>query len=281
MVLDDEGAVEAHAALAGLDVGVHRARFGDIWLRDTGPLTVVDGDGGPLAVAFRFNGWGEKYQLDGDTEVAAAVAELRKLPLRTLDIVCEGGALETDGRGTLITTRQCLLNRNRNPGLTDRRLERLLEEELGIRKIVWLDRGLANDHTDGHVDTLARFVTPGRVLCMQARDDGDPNREMLERVAADLGAALDAEGRGFDVVRIPSPGWVAAEDGSPMPASYLNFYIANDSVVVPVYGTDYDRAAVEEIAECFPERAVVGLRARSLLTGGGAFHCITQQEPCE
>jgi len=280
LVLDEDGAAQARAAIVGTEFGVHRVEFGDVWLRDTGPVTVFDSGGRCAALSFHFNGWGGKYRLDGDADVAAKVAALQGLPLRAVDLVCEGGAIESDGEGTLLTTRQCLLNDNRNPGLGEYELEALFAAELGAEKVVWLDRGLANDHTDGHVDTLARFVAPAKVLCMQAEDTSDPNREALQRVVRDLERASDARGRRFEVRRIPSPGRVVDRDGSLMPASYLNFYIANGSVVVPVYGCEYDAEAVRGIAECFPGRTVVGLSARSILTGGGAFHCITQQEVC-
>ena len=193
--------------------------------------------------------------------------------------IFEGGAIEVDGEGTALTTSQCLLNPNRNPTLTRADLERDLAEALGIERLLWLGDGLANDHTDGHVDTLARFCAPGRVLCMEARDADDPNRTALGKIAADLAEFRDAKGRAFEVIRVPSPGLVQSRDGEAMPASYLNFYVANTTVVVPTYGSPCDAEAVELVAACFPTRRTVGVSARALLTGGGAFHCITQQQP--
>ncbi len=145
--------------------------------------------------------------------------------------------------------------------------------------MLWLDEGLLNDHTDGHIDTLARFVAPGVVVCMEARSADDPNRAVLERLAEDLAAMVDARGRRLQVVRIPSPGLVLNEDGEVMPASFVNFYLGNRSVVVPTYGTPWDAEAVAALAPLFPGRRVVGRPARAILSGGGAFHCITQQEP--
>jgi agmatine deiminase len=195
------------------------------------------------------------------------------------DWVLEGGSVEVDGQGTVLTTRQCLLNPNRNPGLDQADLEKSLREGLGAEKVLWLEEGLIHDHTDGHIDTLARFVAPGVVVCMEAHDVNDPNAATLDRLAADLAGFTDARGRRLRVVRIPSPGVVRDEGGELLPASFVNFYIGNRSVVVPTYGTPYDEAALAELAPLFPGRRILGRSARAILSGGGAFHCITQQQP--
>ncbi|HRI09393.1 MAG TPA: agmatine deiminase family protein, partial [Nannocystaceae bacterium] len=152
-------------------------------------------------------------------------------------------------------------------------------EALGIERFVWIDEGLLNDHTDGHIDTIARFVAPGVVVCMAPSGDDDPNAAVLERIAAELAASRDAKGRRLEVIRVPSPGLVVDDAGRVMPASHVNFYIGNRSVVVPTYGTRWDEAVVEALQPAFPGRRVVGRPAKAILTGGGAFHCITQQEP--
>jgi agmatine deiminase len=281
LVQDAAAEVEARTALASIlgQVRFHSIPVGDIWLRDTAPIFVKGHSGSLHAACFRFNGWGGKYVLPDDDQVAARVAEGSGLPRLGHGWVLEGGSVEADGEGTLLTTRQCLLNPNRNPGMNQSEIEVALLEGLGAAKVLWLDEGLLNDHTDGHIDTLARFVAPGVVVCMESRASDDPNAALLERLAAELATFTDARGHRLQVLRIPSPGVVANEDGELLPASFVNFYIGNRSVVVPTYGTPYDEAAVAALAPLFPGRRVVGRSARAILSGGGAFHCITQQQP--
>ncbi len=262
----------ARASLDTTFVTFHRQPFGDIWLRDTGPLFMVGGVG-PAAAGFLFNGWGGKYSLDGDAAVSPFVARMAGVPLMRHDWVLEGGAIDVDGTGLAVTTEQCLLNPNRNPGMTRELAEARLQRDLGIERVLWLGQGLANDHTDGHVDNLARFIAPGVLVMPEARDHDDPNRAVY-RDARDRALAARLE-----VVTVPSPGFIADDDGAPIPASYMNFYVANTSVIIPTYGSKHDDAAVRDIGALFPDREVIGLPANSILTGGGSFHCITQQEP--
>ncbi len=278
LVLGETAEREVRRRLDGLRVVLHRIPYGDIWLRDTAPV-FIDGDGKRSALRFRFNGWGDKYRLEHDDEVAPCIARSAGAALVASTLVAEGGAIEVDGSGTCLTTRSCLLNPNRNPELSETEVERILGDSLGVRKTIWLAEGLRGDHTDGHVDTLARFAGPGRVLCAEARNSADPNRRVLNAIATDLRRAVDAEGRRLELVTVPSPGIVVDADGRPLPASYLNYYVANGVVVVPIYGSPYDADAVDVIESCFPERKVIGLQARHILAGGGAFHCITQQQP--
>jgi agmatine deiminase len=278
LVLDQAGLAIAQQMLEGLNPRFHIMPFGDIWLRDTGPIFVKDAAGAIATVRFRFNGWGGKYNLPGDQQVASQIAKATGLPEFELPFVLEGGAIEIDGEGTCLTTRQCLLNPNRNPGLSQTEIERSLQAGLGVQKVLWLQDGLLNDHTDGHVDTLARFVAPGVVLCMLPAGN-DPNHQALKQIAADLATFSDAQGRSLQVVSLPSPGKVLDHSGEIMPASYTNFYIGNRTVVVPTYGCESDPIAVAAIAQLFPRRRTVGLAAKSILYGGGAFHCITQHQP--
>ena len=267
-----EAEVSARAALAAAHVGFHRQSFGDIWLRDTGPL-FLSSSHGPAAAGFRFNGWGGKYVLDGDDAVAPFVAAKAGVALARHDWVLEGGAIDVDGTGLAVTTEQCLLNPNRNRGLVREEAEHKLRHDLGIEQVLWLGDGLLNDHTDGHVDNLARFVAPGVLALPRAKDADDPNREVFEDAAARARAA------GIDIRLVPSPGLIADEDGEAIPASYMNFYLSNTRVIVPTYGVPNDDAAVAAIGALFPGREAIGLPANHILTGGGSFHCITQQEP--
>ena len=279
LVHGDEAWRSARAALGAVTgVRLVDAPYGDIWLRDTAPLFRRGPTTGLDAVAFRFDGWGGKYRLEGDLEVAEAVARDEGVELERLDLVGEGGAVEVDGEGTCLTTRSCLLASARNPGASEAEVTATLERALGVTRVVWLERGLANDHTDGHVDTLARFVAPGRVAVMTPTGD-DPNAEVLAELRRDLVAARDARGRPFELVDVPSPGAVLDAAGALQPASHLNFLVTNAIVVVPTYGTPSSDAAVEALAACFPDRHTVGLPARAILAGGGAFHCITQEVP--
>jgi agmatine deiminase len=279
LVPDAEQEALAAQALHGLAPRFHHIPFGDIWLRDTAPIFVAQRDGDVAALRFAFNGWGGKYVLDHDANVAARVAQASGKHWFGTGMVLEGGSVEVDGEGTCLTTRQCLLNPNRNPTLSQREIEEDIRTGLGITDFIWIDEGLLNDHTDGHIDTIARFVAPGVALCMEARGPDDPNRAVLDAIARQLAAARDARGRRLEVVRIPSPGRVENEEGRVMPASFVNFYIANEAVIVPTYGTPWDGEAVERIGALFPGRRTFGASARAILEGGGAFHCITQQQP--
>ncbi len=265
----------ARAALPVERVRFHRIPFGDIWLRDTAPIFL-----GGATVRFAFNGWGGKYVLEHDDRVAERIAgEEHGLRAFDMPLVLEGGAVDVDGEGSVLTTRQCLLNANRNPTMTVREVESSLVDALGCEKVLWLGEGLKNDHTDGHVDTLVRFFRPGAVVAMEPRSADDPNRAVLNTLVREAEALVDARGRRLEVVRIPSPGLVVDADGRTMPASYTNFYLTNASVVVPIYGSPFDDEAVERISALFPGRRGIGVDSRALLTGGGALHCITQQQP--
>jgi agmatine deiminase len=252
-----------------------QAQYGDIWLRDTGPIF----SSRDRANLFTFNGWGGKYVLDHDDHVGEFVARGSGAEFVRHDKVLEGGALDWDGEGTVLTTRECLLNPNRNPGMTETEAEDFLRETLGMRRVIWIERGLMNDHTDGHIDNIARFVAPGVVVCQSPAGADDPNADRLEEIAASLEGQRDTRGRMLQVIRIPSPGRVENEDGDIVPASHMNFLIGNSTVVVPTYGTGTAVAAVAALKPLFPGRAVIGLSARHILSGGGAFHCITQQQP--
>jgi agmatine deiminase len=260
------------------DIEIVPGAFGDIWLRDTGPIFTAGPDG-PRAQAFRFNGWGGKYALEHDDTVAAQIAQAAGVPLVAHDFILEGGAVDHDGEGTILTTGQCVLNFNRNSGWTDAKAQAAFAQAFGAKKVLWLGEGLANDHTDGHVDNLARFVAPGVVACPVAFGRGDPNAAAYDDAARRLAGMTDAAGRAIRVMRIPSPGWIDGADGKAAPASHMNFLIANKAVIVPIYAEQPGGFAVQALEHLFPGRQVIGLPSSAILTGGGSFHCITQQEP--
>jgi agmatine deiminase len=258
--------------LVSASVELERHPYGDIWLRDTGPLVVFE-NGRRIARRFRFNGWGGKYDdMEGDQEVGASLAEAGGLPVDQMDWILEGGAIDTDGTGLVVTTEQCLLNPNRNPDLSKTDIEARLRDQLGFDRILWLGDGLLGDHTDGHVDNLARFVAPGTLAIPVPSGPDDPNAGVFADARA---RALDF---GLQVRDVPSPGRMD-EAGIVEPASYMNFAICNRVVVVPTYGSYHDDEAVAAIGALFPGRGAVGVPSQAVLTGGGSFHCSSQHAP--
>ncbi|MCZ6807890.1 MAG: agmatine deiminase family protein [Deltaproteobacteria bacterium] len=273
LVKDDEIADAARKRIgASSDIDYVTADYGDCWVRDTLPLLGHTPGGALGALGFRFNGWGRKFDIPFDAEVGRWLIEHLQVKRFSSDLILEGGALEFDGRGTLITTESCALNDNRNPGLDRAGLEDAVSSLVEMERLIWLERGLSHDHTDGHVDMIARFVAPDTVMCTRAGTEG-PNTEVTRSIEASLRET------GLTVLTLPSPGAVFASEGAPLPATYCNFYIANEAVILPLYGVPEDREAHDALAAAFPSRAVVGLPARDLLWGGGAFHCVTQPQP--
>ena len=271
LVVRDEANRARAAALCSAAVKLEMRRYGDVWLRDTGPL-VIERDGVQIGQRFGFNGWGGKYLMAGDQEIGAELAQSAGLAVEMADWVLEGGALDCDGTGLVATTEQCLLDPNRNPHLSRGEIEQCLHRDLGFDRVLWLGEGLINDHTDGHVDNLARFVAPGVLALPRATGAQDPNAAIY----AD--AKARAEAFGVAVREVPSPGRVET-DGRIEPASYMNFAITSRLVVVPIYGTVHDADGVAAVTELFPDRDVVGIMADAVLAGGGSFHCASQQMP--
>ena len=264
-----DAANEARArSLVSAAVKLERREYGDVWLRDTGPLVRSDG----TALRCQFNGWGGKYLMDGDQTIGRELARDAGLSVVESDWILEGGAIDGDGTGLAVTTEQCLLNPNRNPRLSREEIEARLARDLGLTRVLWLGDGLLNDHTDGHVDNLARFVGPNRLALPRATGEDDPNGA----VYAD--AKARAEACGVEVVEIPSPGLITRGDFVE-PASYANFAITSNLVVVPTFGSPHDDDGVAAIAALFPDRATIGLPADAVLAGGGGFHCASQQMP--
>ncbi|MGC2408428.1 MAG: agmatine deiminase family protein [Methyloceanibacter sp.] len=280
LVNGSEAAASARAGL-GSAADLVPAKYGDIWLRDTGPVFART-PRGAIALRFKTNSWGGKFDLPDDATIGDDIAHLAGTPILSFDFVLEGGAVDHDGQGTILTTRQTLLNPNRN-GWTKEEAEAGLKKVFGAKKIVWIDEGLLNDHTDGHIDNIARFVGPSRVVCQSPAGTDDPNSDTLNKIVRTLETAMDAGGHKLEVVRIPGVGLYRNALGEISPASHLNFVIANGVVVVPVYGTRTQSAALEALRGVFPDRKVIGVPSHGLLgagnAGGGSFHCITQQEP--
>ena len=252
------------------------------WCRDHGPIFVVrerDGRRERAVVDWDYNAWGGKYPpFDLDDAVPQLVAKLRGLPLFSPGIVMEGGALEVNGRGTVLTTEACLLNPNRNPHLSRAQIEQALRDFLGVTNVLWLGDGIVGDDTDGHVDDLTRFVNATTVVTVVEDDPADENYALLQDNLHRLRTMKDQDGAPLRIVELPMPG-VVEYDGQRLPASYANFYIANDLVLVPTYRHANDQRALEILQREFPQRRVVGIDSTELIWGLGSFHCISQQEP--
>jgi agmatine deiminase len=256
-----------------------------VWTRDHGPIFVRD-EAGRLAVTdWRFNGWAKYDNWKRDDAVPRRVARALGLPRieprwHGRRVVLEGGSIDVDGAGTLLTTEECLLSpvQARNPGLTRADLEQVFMEYLGVRKVLWLGCGIAGDDTHGHIDDLARFVRPGTVVAVAEDNAADANYWPLQENLERLRAMRDAAGRKIEVVPLPMPGPVVFA-GQRLPASYANFYIANDRVLVPTFNDPRDRQALGILAELFPQRTVVGIHSGDLIWGLGTIHCLTQQQP--
>ena len=278
ILVDDSKTESRVRALVGnATVSFHHIRTVDVWVRDYGPTYVRGGKG--AAVKWVFNAWGNKYEdLRPDNEAGEEIAASSGLPIIRPGIVLEGGSIDVNGDGSLLTTEQCLLNSNRNPGIGKKRLEEILGANLGARNVIWLGSGIEGDDTDGHIDDIARFVGPRRVVAAAETDPGDSNHEALRDNLRRLEESTDQDGRSLEVLEIPMPPRVIASDGR-LPASHLNFYVGNKVVVVPVFGGESDRLAVERLQEAFPDREIVGIDCRALVYGLGTLHCVTQQIP--
>jgi agmatine deiminase len=253
----------------------------DVWMRDYGPTFIVrDGPDAPLAINdWIFNGWGGKYKVyEQDDRVAKDVAGLLDVPVFAHSIVLEGGAIEVNGAGMCLTTEQCLLNENRNPDLSRAEIEQFLKDSLGVSEIIWLGQGIDGDDTDGHIDDIARFVNDTTVVCAVADDPEDANYAPLQDNFERLKGARDSKGSRLNIISLPSPRPVLY-GGTRLPASYANFYIANEVVLVPVFDDPCDQKALGIMGELFPRRKAIGIRCTDLVAGLGAVHCVTQQEP--
>ncbi|MFD9946516.1 agmatine/peptidylarginine deiminase [Nonomuraea sp. NPDC059023] len=274
------GQGEQARAECGDTVEVVELPIDDSWLRDSGPIFVLGPDGSRAGVDFRFNSWGGKHHpWDRDDRISALLLDRLGVARVESGMILEGGAITVDGEGTLITTEQCLLHPNRNPGLTRAEIDDELKARLGVTKVIWLPYGgLEDRETDGHVDGVAAFTAPGTVLIQLPDDPGHPDYARMRANKAILEASTDAAGRPFELVELPQSAFTEVA-GETIEVGYLNFYVANGGVVVPVAGVEADEKALAVIAGAFPGRTVVGVRTPVIAYGGGGVHCVTQQIP--
>jgi agmatine deiminase len=289
--------LEPCRAMLSPAIRVRELSTDDAWMRDIGPTFLTRPGHGLRGVDWRFNAWGGLYSsYQRDEAAAAAILDAEGAERYRAPLILEGGSIHVDGEGTVLVTEECLLNRNRNPQLSRAEIERALYDHLGCEKVIWLGRGLPGDETDGHVDNLACFVEPGRVLLSWCEDSADPQTEVSKDALERLSAATDARGRSLEVVLMPAPGPLAIEPeeaagvedstatmprkaGERIAGSYVNFYIANSRIVHPLIDSRRDHEAAQILGDCFPGREIIGVPAREILLGGGNIHCITQQVP--
>lgn len=278
LVRDEEAEEDARRRIGTNNLTYHRLPLDDVWLRDNGPIFVRRGQDLSL-VNWKFNAWGNKYAWQLDNQAPEYVAQYLGVTHWDVPVVMEGGSLEASGRGVVLTTRQCLLHPERNPGLSQRQIEGYLCDYLGFEKVLWLEGGLEGDHTDGHIDTITRFVNPTTIVTCVEPDPSDPNHATLQANLERLHTFTDLEGKPFAIVELPLPQNRLELNGNRLPPTYANFYIGNGFVAVPQYGDPNDEAALSILRPLFPGREVIGLSSRALITGGGSFHCVTQQQP--
>ena len=258
--------------------------YRDSWLRDTGPNFLLSRDGKKLAMNhWVFNAWGNKYvddedPLHEDNAIPAEINKILKLPFFEPGIVMEGGAIDTNG-STLLTTEQCLLNKNRNQQLSKAEIETYLRSYYGVEKIIWLKNGIEGDDTDGHVDDICRFVSEDTIVCCIEADKNHSNYKPLKENFDILQNATDASGKKFNIIPLPMPRKVTTDDGTPLPASYANFLITNKVVFVPTFDGENDAKALQVLKRCFPNRSVVDIDCRDVVWGMGTLHCLSQQQP--
>ncbi len=274
--------VAAAQRLCGPSVEVLALAPYDVWARDTLPSFLVDDAGGLLGARWTFNVWGEKFPgYDADRDLAARLCARLELDCRDAGLVCEGGAIEPNGAGTLLTTETCLLNPNRNPGLGKREIDAALAAAVGARKVIWLPGSPADAVTDGHIDGIARFVGPTTVVAELSDDREDPEYEALRENRRALDGATDADGRPLEVIELLRPRWERMpERGPDFAASYVNGFIGNGEVILPKFGdAERDAAARDLFAALYPAREIIQLRVDTVCEGGGGIHCMTQQLP--
>ncbi len=285
LVADENSETKAREKLSKAGINISQVIFyqiknQDSWIRDYGPIFLINKKGNKLAlVKWIFNAWGNKYDdLKQDNDVPYEINKIMQLPVFEPKAVLEGGSIEVNGSGTLLTTEQCLLNKNRNPNLKKEEIGQYLKDYLNVSNILWLKDGIAGDDTDGHIDDIARFASQNTVVCAFEENKDDENYEVLRENYNILKDAKDENGKKLNIVKLPMPGFVG-DDERRYPASYANFYIGNEAVAVPVFGHKNDNKALEILQNLFSRRKVVGINCKEMVYGFGSLHCISQQEP--
>ena len=270
------------ADINGESVEIFERDSDDVWCRDHGPAFVVREDAAgkrqKAIIDWEFNAWGGKYPHDADNRIAGAIAADFNLPVYRPGIVMEGGSVEFNGQGTLLTTRSCLLNTNRNPHLNQQQIEQYLHDYYGVQQILWLYDGIAGDDTDGHIDDVTRFVNAHTIITAVEINKNDSNYEPLRQNLRLLGKVRLQDGRQPDIIELPMPAPII-HDQQRLPASYSNFYITNDTVIVPIFRCKEDEIALQILATCFKSRQITGIDSTDIIRGLGSFHCLSQQEP--
>ena len=289
LLVDDEETErivrERCTAAAASRIRFYHIETVDSWIRDYGPNFLVGPNDETAFNDWIFNAWGNKYEeLKKDDSVPRRLESFLKMKRFSPGIVMEGGSIEVNGAGCVLTTEQCLLNPNRNPHLSSDEIEQFLKDYLGVTKVLWLGEGIVGDDTDGHIDDIARFVAADTIVCAVEEDPADANYEILQDNLARLRSMTDANGKPFEVVTLPMPGIVGGSstgtrDLERLPASYANFYIANNVVLAPVFGHANDERAVDTLQRLFPTRQIVPINCEPLVWGMGTIHCVTQQQP--
>lgn len=284
-VNDEEMKLFAESVLAHENVNMHHVEFffhptNDAWCRDHGPAFVINPDKKEKAIVdWGYNAWGNKYPpYDLDDVIPTLIAKRLNLPVFYPNIIMEGGSVEFNGKGTLLTSKSCLLNPNRNPRLNQQQIENYLREYYGVEQILWVDEGIEGDDTDGHIDDTVRFVNEDTVVAVVEENKHDENYTPLQKNLQQLSAMRLPNGKQLNIIELPMPDEIIYETQR-LPASYANFYIANNIVVVPVFNCDKDEKALQIISQCFHTRKVIGINSVDIIWGLGSFHCLSQQEP--
>ncbi|MEW4371088.1 agmatine deiminase family protein [Paenibacillus kandeliae] len=282
LVVNPDDLEKVQPLFAGQQVDFLPLAHNDAWLRDNGPTIVVNAEGERAGINWGFNAWGGKYE-PWDLDDAVAPAVLKHLNLRQFDapLVLEGGSIHVDGEGTLLTTEECLLNTNRNPELSREQIEQHVKDYTNVQQIIWLNRGLAGDETDGHVDNVACFAAPGKVILQVCNDPADDNYAITQENLRILGEATDAQGRKLEVIQIEQPPLVMHGEQR-LTLSYLNFYFVNGGIILPIFGgtaEQADRQAIDVLQAAFPERRIRTINGMAVIKEGGNVHCTTQQIP--